>query len=327
MKKNRILGFIFNGVFRKFRFYISFLVLALVGCWILNSHSESSRETGNKVLFPEFSSSDLNFDFLDVGKADCAVIHNQRSVVIIDGGLKTSKLSVVDYIKNEVIKNDNLKNINLMILTHPHSDHYGQLEDVVDCFAHKSRFRFLTCKSRVDSSSHRGYENLLEKLKHFGIKVEVLKPGNVIKLGGVEIEILGPIKEDLKNVNNNSVVCKIKYKGKKFLFTGDAERGEEEDLINSGQDLSADVIKIGHHGSKTSSSLKFLKAVGAKYAVISAGDHYNMVSIYPNKEVADRLNLLGVQYFVTKDLGTIRFSVSSNGDLKVPRKPDLKEAA
>ena len=90
---------------------------------------------------------------------------------------------------------------------------------------------------------------------------------------------------------------------------------------------SADVIKIGHHGSKTSSSLKFLKAVGAKYAVISAGDHYNMVSIYPNKEVADRLNLLGVQYFVTKDLGTIRFSISSNGVLKVPRKSDLKEAA
>ena len=324
MKKNKILNFIFHRSINKFSTFTIFAVLVAVAFFWLSFVDKSTDRKKYEIVSPSITNTDLLIDFLDVGKADCALIHDKDIVIIIDGGLKNSELSVVGYTKDNLIGNTKNRCINLMVLTHPHADHYGQLVDVLENFTVN---RFITSKSRVDMFDHTGYEKLLENLKLKKIKIENPEPGQIFNIGRVKIEILGPIKEDGKNVNNNSIVLKLSFKGKKFLFTGDAEKNEEKDIIDSGRDLSADVIKIGHHGSKTSSTLPFLKAVNPKYAVISAGNHYNKISIYPQKEVADRLNLLGIPYFVTKEVGTIRFAVSENGELKVPKVSEIREAA
>lgn len=346
MIKFKIPNFLFKKTIKKCQSFIAFTVLTLIALvWLFIANKGSApRPSGNKLNFPDCSSSDLIVDFLNVGKADCSVIHDENSIIVIDGGLKTSKLSVVDYIKDEIIKNKKNKSVNLIVLTHPHADHYGQLSNILNAF--KVDW-FITPKCKVDMFDHKGYEhllNILEKKKSKNeIKFDFLQPkthllsGNSenkkleskyhFKIGRIQIDILGPIKKDDKRTNNNSIVLKITFKGKKFLFTGDAEKEEERDLLNSGQDLSADVIKLGHHGSKTSSTKKFLKAVSPKYAVVSAGDHFDKIAIYPQKEVAERLNFLNIPYFVTKELGNIRFAVSSNGELKVPEISEQLEAA
>lgn len=324
MKKNKILNFIFRKSINKFSTFTIFAILVAIALFWISFVDKEPGKKKYEIASPSVTNTDLLIDFLDVGKADCAVIHDKEIIIIIDGGLKNSELSVVGYMKDNLFGDSKNRNINLMILTHPHADHYGQLVSILKNF---KVYRFGTSQSRVDMLDHKGYEKLLEELKSQKIKIEILKAGQVFNIGRVKIEILGPIKEDTKNINNNSVVLKLSFKNKKFLFTGDAEKAEEKDLIDSGQDLSADVIKIGHHGSKTSSTLPFLKKVNPKYAVISAGNHYNKISIYPQKEVSDRLNLLGIKYFVTKDVGTIRFAVSQEGELKIPEVSEFREAA
>ncbi len=338
MKK--ISGFIFKKLVNKFRFSILFLISVILSLVWLFASNKKNDQGESKVISPDFSSSDLVIDFLDVGKADCAVIYDDDHVIIIDGGLRSSKLSVVDYIKDNIMKYKK-KNINLMVLTHPHADHYGQLADVLNAFPVN---RFITPNCKVDLSDHKGYEYLMKKLnqKRDKIKIDFINPKSYLlsgepnkfeeskyhfQIGRMKIDILGPVKIDNKKTNNNSIVLKLTFKGIKFLFTGDAEKEEEKDLINSKQDLSADVLKLGHHGSKTSSSMEFLKKVHPKYAVASAGDHYDRIAIYPQKEVKDRLDLLGIPYFVTKDLGTIRFVITSKGELKEPKIRIQKEAA
>ena len=329
---SKIPRFIFKKLINKFKFSILFLISVILSLvWLFVSNKDNYKGE-KKVISPDFSSSDLVVDFLDVGKADCAVIHDDNHVIIIDGGLKSSKLSVVDYIKDNVMKYKK-KNINLMVLTHPHSDHYGQLADVLNAFFVN---RFITPNCKVDLFDHKGYEYLMKKLnqQRDKIKIDFINPKSYLlsgkidkskeseyhfQIGRIKIDILGPIRIDNNKTNNNSIVLKLTFKGVKFLFTGDAEKEEEKDLISSNQDLSADVLKLGHHGSKTSSSMEFLKKVHPKFAVASAGDHYDKVAIYPQKEVKDRLDILGIPYFVTKDLGTIRFVVTSNGELKEPQ--------
>lgn len=324
MKKNKILNFIFRRSINKFSTFAIFAIFVAIALFWISFVDKESGKKKFEIASPSITNTDLLIDFLDVGKADCAVIHDKNIVIIIDGGLKNSELSVVSYMKDNLLGDSQNRHVNLMILTHPHADHYGQLVNILKNF---KVYRFGTSQSRVDMLDHKGYEKLLEELKSKKIKIEILKAGQVFNIGRVKIEILGPIKEDTKNINNNSIVLKLSFKNKKFLFTGDAEKTEEKDIIDSGQDLSADVIKIGHHGSKTSSTLPFLKKVNPKYAVISAGNHYNKISIYPQKEVSDRLNLLGIKYFVTKDVGTIRFAVSQEGELKIPEVSEFREAA
>ena len=309
MKKFK--GKIFKGNARRYYSVVSLLFAAFIACFWLSFVDKQGKQEDFQVVI---SSSDLFIDFLDVGSADCTLLHTDKSLIMIDAGLINSELSIPDYIEKEIFKKRNLKTIDLMVLTHPHADHYGQMEKVLDKFETK---RFITSKSSVDKDNHLRYNKLLKKLEQKNIKVEYSKAKSSIKINDeINIDILGPIKMDNNNVNNNSVVLKIEYNGVKFLFPGDAEREEEKDIINSGQDLRVDVLKAGHHGSLTSSSKKFLELTGPKYVIISARNKKHV--IYPHKEVAKRLSVLGIPYFSTQDFGTIRFSVDRYGKLHVP---------
>ena len=200
-----------------------------------------------------------------------------------------------------------------MVLTHPHADHYGQMSKVLDKF---ETCRFITSKSPVDKTDHSGYDRLLKKLKEKNIKIEYAKARTNFNIGDIKINILGPINKYEDNINNNSVALKLEYNGVKVLFTGDAEKEEENDLIESGQNLRSHILKAPHHGSYTSSSFTFLKEVNPEKYIVSSHDKKH--NSYPHRKVVNSLNSLGIPYVKTQDEGTIRVIIDKNGNYHIP---------
>lgn len=301
----KIMGGYYGGV-------VSLLFLAIAACCWLSFFSKNDK---NDSHIGKFSSSDLLVDFLDVGSADCILIHDDKHLIVIDAGLVNSELSIPDYIENEIMKKRSVDKINLMVLTHPHADHYGQMVKILDRFETK---RFLTSRSSRNKTDRLGYNKIMDKLEEKNIEIEYSRPDSKMKIGDVNIDILGPIKQDKKNINNNSVVLRLEYKGASFMFTGDAEKEEENDLLKryDPKRLKSNILKAGHHGSSTSSSVKFLEAISPEYVIISARDKKDVH--YPHHKVATLLNTLKIPYLVTQDCGTIRLSVDSNGKIHIP---------
>ncbi len=242
----------------------------------------------------EFSKGDLRVHFLDVGQADSALIQLPNGqVALIDGGNRDDSDFLVNYIKDL-----NIKKIDYIIATHPHEDHIGGLPEIVKTFdIGKIYMPNKTANTRI-------FESLLEEIKKKDLKITQAKKGTIIlDEGDLKISTLAPIGEKYEKTNEYSVVNKLKYKDISLLFTGDAEKQSESEMINSEQDLSADILKVCHHGSNTSSTGKFLDLVKPKYAVISSevGNKYG----HPHKEVLDRLNQRNIKILRTDEMGTI----------------------
>ncbi len=247
----------------------------------------------------------MSVHVLDVGKADCIFITCEGKNILIDAG-ETSIYKVV----NEYMRKMKVKTIDQLILSHQHSDHVGGMGYVVDEFDVKS---FMMPRLKDDMiPTFKSYERLLKSLDKKGIKAEEPEPGRVYYIGPMRIEVLSPLLQ-YDNMNNNSVVIKITYKNRSFLFTGDAEKKSERDMIAAGYDLKADVLKVGHHGSKTSTSQAFLNKVAPTYAVISVGEYKNKL---PKKEILDRLEKNNIKVYRTDWLGTVIFATNGE-DLKV----------
>lgn len=243
----------------------------------------------------------MSVHVLDVGKADCIFITCEGKNILIDAG----ETSIYKFV-NEYLRKINVKNIDQLILTHQHSDHVGAMSYIVDEFDIKS---FVMPRLKDDMiPTFKSYERLLCSLDKKGIKAEQPEPGKTYYVGAMKIDIFAPLFQ-YDDMNDNSIVLKITYKNKSFLFTGDAEKGSENDMIAAGFDLKADVLKVGHHGSKTSTSQVFLNKVQPLYAVISVGEDRNKL---PKKEILDRLKKNNIKIYRTDLDGTV--ILSTNGD-------------
>lgn len=153
------------------------------------------------------------------------------------------------------------------------------------------------------------YSNLLNALASSKAKVYAAKAGDTYKLDDISFDILGPVK-DYKELNNTSVVVKVTYSNTKFLFQGDAEAKAEKDILAAGYDVSADVIKLGHHGSRTSTDLDYLRAVNPQAAVISCG--LNNSYKHPNPETIAKLESMSIPYYRTDVRGNIVIECDGN---------------
>ncbi len=249
--------------------------------------------------------SDMSVHFLDVGKADCAYIECDDHSILIDAADKEPTDTVVEYLKRrEVTKLD------LVIASHPHRDHIGQMDKVIKEFEINRFIEPDIPKDIIPTSVT--YENMLKALIKKNVNIKVASPGESFDIGDMKVEIFGPISKH-ENINNNSVITKITYGSVSFLFMGDAEKSEESDLINSEYNLNSTVLKIGHHGSNTSSTYKFLGKVNPDYAVISVGpDKSNL----PKEKVLERIKKFCGNIYRTDESGTVIF-LTDGKEIKV----------
>lgn len=239
---------------------------------------------------------ELEIDFFDAGQGDAILIQTPtHHTVLIDGGRDTT---VSQKIATELPFTD--KTIDLVILTHPELDHVGGLPDVL------RRYRVGTIISLEVSKDLGAYRAMMDRAHADGIPVVSVYAGDVIRFApGLEMVVLAPEKGQIReeDLNNSSIVVKLTYNARTWLFTGDAAQESEDRMRRSGRALSSDVLKLGHHGSRFSSSVAFLQAVGADIAVISAGarNPYG----HPHPDVLERAARQGMTVYRTDQQGDI----------------------
>ena len=202
----------------------------------------------------------LTVHFIDVGQADCALLECNGEFALIDGGNTEDTAIVIDYLAAQGVER-----LSLVVGTHPHEDHIGGLPGVLQAFSADTVWSSAT-------PYYNGYINsFLRAAKTYGGELVYPTVGDTFILGGATVTMLGPVKTDYDDVNDISLVLMVTFGQTRFLFTGDMEQIAETDLLDSGADVKADVLKVGHHGSYSSTSYRFLREVAPAYAVISVG--------------------------------------------------------
>lgn len=275
------------------------LIIVLVGLFI-NSFFNTTEATSNNVKLK--GDNLLTVHYLDVGQGDSIFIELPNDqVMLIDASEKDMSSRISNYIRKK-----GYSKLDYLIATHPHSDHIGGMKDIVNNFDLKSIYM----PKAVTTT--KTYENLLKSISDKGMKIKSAKSGmKIIAEKDLLVEILAPNSETYESLNNYSVVLKVTYKNRSFIFMGDAERLSEEEITSS---PAADVIKIGHHGSSSSTSAAFLKKVNPSMAIISVGqdNSYN----HPHTSVINRLEKSNIKVYRTDLNGNIVLTTDGN-EIKV----------
>ncbi|MBD7916311.1 MBL fold metallo-hydrolase [Clostridium sp. Sa3CUN1] len=287
-KKAQILTIIVFGLIAAFSLYFG------------NDITNSTIGTPNGIL---------EISYLDVGQGDSAYIRVNDFDILIDAGPRSDSDKLMEQLKEK-----NIDDFEIVIATHPHEDHIGGMTKVFDEYDVES---FYMPKS---TSTTKTFENMINAVKNEGLKVQVIKEGMSFDLGdGAKLEVYSPIQDSYDNLNNYSPIMKLIYGNNSFIFTGDAEKEVEEEVLEKySNNLKADVIKFGHHGSSTSSSEAFIEAISPKYGIISCGvdNSYG----HPHREVLEVINKMNIKTYRTDKQGEITItSDGSNIDIKTEK--------
>ncbi len=246
--------------------------------------------------------SNFSVYYLDVGQGDCTIVICDDKVLMID----TGTINQFNTLRTNLYMLE-IDTIDYMLLTHPHDDHIGSASEIISHYNVSTILMpSISSENFVTSLT---YDNLIEKISENNVTPKSVSYGESFMLGSAVVEILSPIKQD-DNINNMSVVAKINYGSTSFLFTGDSEKETEKQILREKYDVSANVLKVSHHGSNTSSTDAFISAVNPEYVIISAGSDNNYG--HPTLDNVDKFNDLGIKQFITSFDGNI--TVTSDGD-------------
>lgn len=280
--------------------HFSLSIILILICSMLLTSCNYSINDGKKTNALPKDNKELRVHFIDVGQGDAMLIQLNGYTLLIDAGPEASYPKLKSYLDK-----NGIYNFDYVIATHPHEDHIGGMPELLKQYSIKNVYG-----SKVINNTD-NFKCMVEELKNKKLKIQVLRAGSNLKLGDDAIlKILSPTEESYKDMNNYSVVVKLEYKKVSFLFMGDAETEVESKLLLNKTDVTADVLKIGHHGSNSSTSEEFLKAVSPKYAVISCGKNNDYG--HPHKETIEKLKQLNIKYFRTDENGNIL--ITSDGE-------------
>lgn len=240
---------------------------------------------------------DLSVHFIDVGQGDCQLIKSGSKSVLIDCGEKEYYSDVIQYLKNQEITK-----LDYVIVTHPHSDHAGGMSYILEEFKIGTLIMPKLKESITPATST--YTRILKAVESKKITFKYAEPGKTYKLDNAQMTILSPLN-DYNDLNNYSVAVKLVHGENSFLFTGDMETKAEKDLLQSGADISAKVLKVGHHGSSSSSSREFLDKVNPEYAVIGVGSPNDYG--HPHAETLKSLKKMNLEIYRTDKNGNVVF--------------------
>lgn len=283
------------------------ILIILLAFLIINNQDKiknlfNQNNNQNQNTYINTNNDLLKVHYLDVGQGDSIFIElPNNETMLIDAAESYQSENIINYLKNL-----NYQKIDYVIGTHPHTDHIGGLKDIINTFEIGKIYM-----PKVVSTT-KTYESLLMAIKDKNLKINTAKAGtSIIDTDSLKINILAPNNSTYTELNNYSVVTKITYGTTKFLFMGDAEKLSENEIK---ENVTADVIKIGHHGSNTSSSIDFIKKVNAKYGIISVGlnNKYNL----PKEETITNWENSGTKIYLTSINGTIRAS-SDGTNIKI----------
>ncbi len=253
---------------------------------------------------------DLQISYLDVGQGDCSfLLLPDGKTILIDAGNPENGQKIIQYIRDT-----GTDTLDYVIATHPHADHIGGMAEVIRAFDVKNVY--MPKKPHTSET----FENFLDTIEEKGLTISTARSGKVLfDDGSLKAEFLAPIGDSYANLNNASAVLMLTYRSNRFLFMGDAEGEVEEEILESGIHISADVLKVGHHGSDASSTRPFLEAVHPSVGIISvgAGNSYG----HPDLLTLAVLGDMGVEVWRTDEKGTI--VVTSDGDNITVRNTDL----
>lgn len=256
---------------------------------------------------------ELKVHYIDVGQgASQLIVGSTGKTILIDAGNNDKESVVVDYLKKQKISR-----IDILVGTHPDADHIGGLDAVIDNFDIGKIYM-----PKVQSNT-KTFEDVLLAIQRKGLKVSSAKAGLTIDWEpDTEVNMIAPVKE-YSDDNDMSAVIHLKFGEISFLFTGDAESKSEHDMIGSKVDLKSDVLLVGHHGSKSSTSTAFLDAVKPSYAVIQVGKNNRYG--HPTADILKRLMERGIKIYRNDELGDIVFTTNGKDIAVSYRKRDLGE--
>ena len=268
------------------------LALGLAAC-----NGASVLPDGSADVIPNPASSGVQtsdsfrMHFLDVGQALSVLVECDGQYMLYDGGNVDDGSMVVSYLQKQGVEE-----LQYVFCSHAHEDHVGGLAAALAFFPANHVY------SPVTEASTKCFQDFVKYTQQQGLQVEVPTVGTVWQLGGATVTMLGPVAQ-YSETNDTSIVLRVDYGATSFLLTGDMESDAERDLVNSGANLKADVLQVGHHGSSTSTSYLFLNAVLPEMGVISCG--VNNKYGHPHEETLSILRDAGVDVYRTDLLGTV----------------------
>ena len=280
---------------RKKKLVSSFIILIIVGIFYLFQNYPTSEisENINKRIneVPVTSEERIEVTFIDVGQADSILLENEGHYMLVDAGNNEDGPKLVNYFKNQ-----NIHQFDYVIGTHPHEDHIGGLDNIIEGFDINTFYMpdvITTTKT---------FEDVLDALGEKNMTLSIPKTNATFKLGDATVKVLYVGTEDESDLNDTSIVLKVTYQNVSFLLTGDASTKVEEKLNPA--DLESTVLKVGHHGSSTATNEKFLNTVNPKYAIISVGE--NNQYEHPHTTVLNTLAAHNITTYRTDQDGTIK---------------------
>jgi competence protein ComEC len=280
-------------------FLLVFVLHLLVGCvteeLVLDIDSnleEITREVITNLPTAPLPTDQLKIHFLDVGQAESILVQSQDHFMLIDGGNNDDADFVVKYLQDQGVTK-----LDYLMGTHPHADHIGGLDVVIDTFEIGKVFM-----PKVTHTT-KTFEDVLLAIQSKGLKITAPTSGTSFELGDAKFTFVAPNNTEYEDLNNYSLVFRLVHGENAFLFTGDAEDISENEILKEGFQIASHVLKVGHHGSSTSTTTAFLDEVNPTFAVISAGQD-NQYG-HPHKEILAKLKERDITVYRTDESGTI----------------------
>ena len=254
----------------------------------------------NVAMLVAHADNALQIYFLDVGQGDSSILICDDEVMMIDGGDPSQSQFIYSFLRNTLA----LDHIDVMIATHPHADHVGGLSAALNaCSVDVLYTPVIDCDSDT-------WQSVLKYAEEQGTPIIIPEPNDEFKLGKSDVKILGPLWHH-NDLNNMSLIIKVTYGCTSILFMGDAEYEAEQDLLDESIDVSATILRVGHHGSNTSTNTQFLSRVSPTYGIISVGGGNSYG--HPSQETLLHLREAGVIVMRTDLLSTIECICDDDG--------------
>ncbi len=290
------------------------VLLAVLSIFINQFIAEYEKDASKDAIKPTDM---IEVHFIDVGQGDAILVEAGTSTMLIDAGENNKGTLVKEYLNNRQITK-----LDYIIGTHPHSDHIGGLDTILDSFE--------VDKVLLPNVVHttQTFEDVLDAIERHDLKITPPSVGDVYSLGTASFTILAPSSDAYDDINNYSIAIRLVFGDTAFLFAGDAESKSELEILKAGLSLKADVLKLSHHGSSYSSCGEFLEEVDPSYSIVSVGK--NNEYGHPHAETLQRIFDQNIKLYRTDEQGSIVFTsngqtISVNTQDYPITEPDLKQ--